>query len=359
MNKKKKTKLIEEKHLTSKDTELKTDTISEPIKESRESLDSGEKHLQNSLPVEIKKKKKKKKKSKHIEEKTLTSEDTELTKDTISEPIGKSKESLDSGENMPTENDSIIVEKKTALSDSDRITYQLKKDRNKFQNKLNKKLQGGQFRWINEQLYTSESSKAVEMFEDSPEMFQVYHEGFKSQVNSWPQNPVDLMTKFLKSSSPSLVVADIGCGEAKIAECVDQKVHSFDLVAVNDRVTVADMAKLPLADGSVDIAIFCLALMGVNVSQFIQEAFRILKSGGTLKIAEVVSRFKDMKKFTAQVSQFGFELKSMNDSNTMFVLMDFSKSCKASRNKGNKSSKKNSKGTTEEIRLNPCIYKRR
>jgi len=40
------------------------------------------------------------------------------------------------------------------------------------------------------------------------------------------------------------VVADFGCGDAKLAQSVPNKVHSFDLVALNDRVTVCEMSKV-------------------------------------------------------------------------------------------------------------------
>lgn len=44
--------------------------------------------------------------------------------------------------------------------------------------------------------------------------------------------------------SPELVIVDMGCGNAKISQSVPNKVFSFDLVAVNNRVTVCDMAKV-------------------------------------------------------------------------------------------------------------------
>lgn len=45
----------------------------------------------------------------------------------------------------------------------------------------------------------------------------------------------------------STVIADLGCGEAKIAqELTRNKVHSFDLIALNDHVTVCDMSKVSL-----------------------------------------------------------------------------------------------------------------
>ena len=68
----------------------------------------------------------------------------------------------------------------------------------KFQHKLSKKLEGGQFRWINEKLYTSESEEALKMFSKEPKLFEIYHKGFESQVQHWPENPVDLMIRYLK-----------------------------------------------------------------------------------------------------------------------------------------------------------------
>jgi ribosomal RNA-processing protein 8 len=47
-------------------------------------------------------------------------------------------------------------------------------------------------------------------------------------------------------------------------------VHGFDLVATAPGVTACNMADVPLADGSVDAAIFCLALMGTDYGAFLQ-----------------------------------------------------------------------------------------
>lgn len=78
------------------------------------------------------------------------------------------------------------------------------------------------------------------------------------------------------------VVADFGCGQAKLARSVSTdryKVFSFDFVAVNDHVTACDMSNTKLFNNSVDIAIFCLSLMGSNISQYIREANRVLRDG--------------------------------------------------------------------------------
>lgn len=51
----------------------------------------------------------------------------------------------------------------------------------------------------------------------------------------------------VSSRSPFLVVADFGCGDCKIARSVKNKVHSFDLVATCELVTVCDMASVSAA----------------------------------------------------------------------------------------------------------------
>lgn len=43
---------------------------------------------------------------------------------------------------------------------------------------------------------------------------------------------------------PSEIVADFGCGEAVIAQSVQNTVYSFDLVAKNKHVTACNMAKV-------------------------------------------------------------------------------------------------------------------
>ncbi|XP_028416566.1 ribosomal RNA-processing protein 8-like [Dendronephthya gigantea] len=217
-----------------------------------------------------------------------------------------------------------------------------------FKEKLQKKLESGRFRWINEKLYTTNSLSAFKMFKSEPELFDVYHDGFSSQIQKWPVNPVDTMIDWIKERSPQLIIADMGCGEAKISQSVPNKVFSFDFVAVNSFVTECDMAKVPLADGSVDVVIFCLSLMGTNLNEFLKEAHRILKSNGILKIAEVVSRFESLGSFETTVSCLGFKLFTKDTTNKMFVQFQFKKL-----------SKKPDKTKTVTVSLKPCLYKRR
>ncbi|KAG0011816.1 25S rRNA (adenine645-N1)-methyltransferase, partial [Entomortierella chlamydospora] len=247
----------------------------------------------------------------------------------------------------------------------------------KLQEQMKKTLAGGKFRFLNEQLYTTTGEEAFELFQSKPELFDEYHEGFRSQVESWPQNPVDIFISELKKMPKDAVIADLGCGDAQISDELTKKkyknVLSFDLVAKNERVTACDIAHLPLEDNSVDVAIFCLSLMGTDFLRFLKEAHRVLKPNGQLKIAEVISRFTDVDAFVSALKALGFELKHSDSSNKMFILFDFIKpDPKLANDKSKKSKKGNKKQKVEEETedidveeldgsslLKPCIYKKR
>lgn len=88
---------------------------------------------------------------------------------------------------------------------------------------------------------------------------------------------------------PRKEVGDFGCGDGKIyKECKNHNVHCFDLVSREDFITACDIAHVPLEDGCLDIAIFCLALMGTNWSDFIVESNRCLKQNGMLWVRVIL-----------------------------------------------------------------------
>ncbi|XP_062514521.1 uncharacterized protein LOC134190114 [Corticium candelabrum] len=214
-----------------------------------------------------------------------------------------------------------------------------------------KKLDGAQFRWINEQLYTMDSSRAQELFVSNVQLYEAYHKGYKVQVERWPVNPLQLIIADIKRQSKELIVADFGCGSAELALNIPNKAHSFDLVASNESIVACDMAHVPLKSCSVDISVFCLSLMGTNITDFLLEAHRVLKGSGVLKIAEVVSRFSNQDSFVRGVESLGFTLRQKDDSNVFFVLMDFIKSSSLS--------PVPTKQMKDNLKLKPCLYKRR
>lgn len=187
---------------------------------------------------------------------------------------------------------------------------------------MRQKLVSARFRHLNQTLYTTPSAHSLSLFQDNPEMFTEYHEGFRRQVEVWPENPVDGYINQIKErgavkglqrkgdgkvpvnetplprTGGNCNIADLGCGDAALSTALQPftkamhlRIHSFDLQAPIPLITKADIANLPLKDDSIDLAIFCLALMGTNWVAFIEEAFRILRWKGELWIAEIKSRF--------------------------------------------------------------------
>nr|AFK35034.1 unknown [Medicago truncatula] len=100
-----------------------------------------------------------------------------------------------------------------------------------FLEKMRARLSGGHFRMINEKLYTCTGKEALNYFREDSSLFNLYHAGYKTQMSNWPEQPVNVIIKWLKKQSPSFIVADFGCGEARIAKSVKNTVFSLDLVS--------------------------------------------------------------------------------------------------------------------------------
>jgi ribosomal RNA-processing protein 8 len=291
-----------------------------------------------------KKKRMKNKRTKQLKEQQLQEErEKVLQETTIQEGSKQEDPESDSQEQKEGTNSS------PNLSVSKVSNPTSKRPKSALQQAFLQRLSGSRFRSLNEDLYTTNSAQALQRYQENPELFQQYHDGFAAQVQTWPTNPVDVMQKWIlrhevntrgsrqnsQRADTKLVVADFGCGEANLAkellgtnltldsvpngkdgsensrakkrkknssealQTSDSKVgcpftvHSFDLVANgNPLITACDMSKVPLPNQSVDLGVFCLALMGTNVADFIREAHRVLRPNGILKVAEVRSRFE-------------------------------------------------------------------
>ena len=215
--------------------------------------------------------------------------------------------------------------------------------------KVQGQLDGARFRWLNESLYTEDSAKSFELFQKDPNLFNAYHSGFRSQTKSWPVNPVDECLAFVASKlSPGSVIGDFGCGDAKLAQILKDKmkVHSFDLVSTNPLVTACNIADVPLPDGTLDMAVFSLSLMGTDWPKFIAEALRCLKMGGILYVAEVQSRVTDFEKFKSGLQQAGDLVQCENLKDKYFVKVVVKK-------------KTMKPLTLDAGLLKPCLYKKR
>lgn len=189
--------------------------------------------------------------------------------------------------------------------------------RTKLQEQMSASLAGARFRSINEALYTSTTKEALKLMQDDPDTMAEYHEGFASQTKKWPVNPVLRIATRLRQMSGAagpkakgkkpasgLLVADLGAGTAplarELAHDTSTNVLSYDLLDSEDgmvvgcdvgtriplpgrRGTVSQRAEAtrkgltPQDAGVVDVAVFCLSLMGTNWVDMLIEARRVLK----------------------------------------------------------------------------------
>lgn len=86
------------------------------------------------------------------------------------------------------------------------------------------------------------------------------------------------------------------------------RVYSMDHVAVNRDVIACDMAAVPLEDDALDVAIFCLSLMGTNCTDYVPEARRCLRLDGQLHIWEPASYFSDVDAFCRDLEKLSFDV---------------------------------------------------
>lgn len=212
------------------------------------------------------------------------------------------------------------------------------------------KLSGSTFRLLNEQLYNSPNAFAQQLLKDQG-TFEDYHNGYRWQLSQWPIDPNQIFIDallgdkkghFLQNSKHSLnahsasgaipqswVIADMGCGDAKIAKALKPKgytVHSFDLCASDankDHITVASSARTPLASASCDVVMFSLSLMATDWFSSILEAHRVLKPKRILKIIEVRSRIPNAQMFAEVVANVGFTCEWQDVVGNYFVAFDF------------------------------------
>ncbi|WWC96167.1 hypothetical protein V866_003034 [Kwoniella sp. B9012] len=279
------------------------------------------------------------------------------------------------------------------------------------QKNMQAKLEGARFRWINEQLYSTPSTEAVEMMKKDPKIFADYHMTHRVLTAGWPSPPLQHIIKALSPLSAGTVIADLGCGDAGLARALvpqGKVVLSYDLVGDSGVPGSSDQVKekkisegwviqadfleqIPLpgrpggtdheasvdeqapkkekgkkkskrdekASEVVDVVVCCLSLMGKNWVGGIAEACRVLKQGGTFHIAEVTSRFTSTEAFVEKVESFGLKLEEQDSPSTHFTLFRFVKESPVPLGPA-----RGEEGWQERVKegediLKACVYKKR
>ncbi|MCA6562068.1 MAG: methyltransferase domain-containing protein [Pseudanabaena sp. M079S1SP2A07QC] len=152
----------------------------------------------------------------------------------------------------------------------------------------------GDFSAMNNRFNNSYSQTTGDRLKANPEEWYQYHTLYRAARETWQEIPYEKIAEILQKK-PDWVIGDFGCGEAKLAELLPNIVHSYDHIAINEKVIACDIAHTPLKDETLDVAVFSLSLMGLNYADYLKEAYRTLKDGGSLLIAETMSRWTDKK----------------------------------------------------------------
>ncbi len=167
----------------------------------------------------------------------------------------------------------------------------------------------GDFSRMNNRWYAASSQRTHTRLEANPEEWAHYHTMYRSLRERWEVIPFKEEIRWLEQRE-GYVVADLGCGEAMIAEAVGERheVLSFDHVAINDSVQACDISAVPVDDGVLDVAIFCLSLMGANFTEYLREAHRCLRVDGELHVWEPANKFDDVEQFCVDLGHLGFDV---------------------------------------------------
>lgn len=169
----------------------------------------------------------------------------------------------------------------------------------------------GDFSKMNNRWYASSSDKTHARLRANPEEWAHYHTLYQDLRKTWDVVPFQEEIRWLQKRE-GLTVGDFGCGEALIAKAVKDRhvVLSLDHVAIDDSVIACDLAALPheVRDDSLDLAIFCLSLMGANFTDYLREAHRCLRLDGQIHIWEPASYLDDPSAFREGLKKLGFDV---------------------------------------------------
>ena len=149
--------------------------------------------------------------------------------------------------------------------------------------KVAKKL--GDFSDLNKRWSTSNSSNTKSRLDKNNEEWYYCHTLYRQARESWSEIPyIEISKKIMVR--PDWIVGDFGCGENLLSKEITNKVYSFDYVSIDDSVVSCDITNVPLDDNSLDAAVFSLSLMGSNYTDYLKEAYRVVKSYGQIFICE-------------------------------------------------------------------------
>lgn len=162
---------------------------------------------------------------------------------------------------------------------------------------------------VHKKANTSTSKHMHNWFINNPNDWKEYHKQREISKSKWLEDPVDVIAKEINERNDTNVIADLGCGLAKLSKIIKSpnKVISVDHYSEDSNVIKSDIANLSeyINDNEVDITVFCLSLWGTNYLDYIKEAYRITAKRGFMYIVEPNDEF-DFNKLKEDIKEIGF-----------------------------------------------------
>jgi ribosomal RNA-processing protein 8 len=139
------------------------------------------------------------------------------------------------------------------------------------------------------------------LFNQNKDLWKAYHSISEENEKSFPEEGIPrnrIIHELNKiNTKRTKVVVDMGCGKAHISEHFKKdtrfKFINYDHISSNETVISCDISKIPLEDASVEICILSLAMWGSNCKSYLNEACRLLESGGKLYMVEPTKRWTE------------------------------------------------------------------
>jgi hypothetical protein len=129
----------------------------------------------------------------------------------------------------------------------------------------------GEFSEMNKVFNTSNSDTMHEKIKQDPQYLVQYHEKLDETRKLWTIDPVKVIANKINNLPiPDHIIAkmdivDFGCGRARLAELLNNKVYNFDHHNIlGENVIACDMKRTPLENETLDVAVFSLSLMEQN-----------------------------------------------------------------------------------------------
>mgnify|MGYP001372149079 CR=1 FL=1 len=176
----------------------------------------------------------------------------------------------------------------------------------------------GDFTKLNRKINTENSKTTHERMIKDPDEWHEYHRQYREARKEWKVIPYEVWIDKIKKMAPNMIVGDFGCGEAKISQAIGSRVKNFDHVAIDPTVESCDMKSVPVESGTLNVAVFCLSLMGRDWKEYLKEAARCLASASYLYITETTKSLIDkedgkaprLNKLRDVIIENGFEILS-------------------------------------------------